>query len=128
MQAPSIGVTASSARHVAREITRRLYPLHAQAVDQAAELTARQQAKASGAAPSPRPWPTHFPAPHRGGAPTHPDRLAAHVPPVRTEQPVQVDSVCAVVDSSGERVTVETSGRPGSAIPMLATVAQTRQE
>ncbi|WP_427168770.1 hypothetical protein ACQF4J_46920 (plasmid) [Streptomyces sp. C1-1] len=47
MIAPSIGVTARSAQHVAREITRRLYPLHAEAAQQAAELTARQQAEES---------------------------------------------------------------------------------
>lgn len=45
VQTPSIGVTAISARHVAREITRRLYPLHAEAADLAAQLAARQQAE-----------------------------------------------------------------------------------
>ncbi|MFG2563226.1 hypothetical protein [Streptomyces sp. NPDC048496] len=45
MLAPSTRVTAGSARHVAREIIRRLYQLHT--VDQADELTARQQAEAS---------------------------------------------------------------------------------
>ncbi|MGW2938397.1 hypothetical protein ACWDA7_43005 [Streptomyces sp. NPDC001156] len=48
MRAPSIGVTAGSADHVAREITRRLYPLQAQAARQVAELTAKQQAEAQG--------------------------------------------------------------------------------
>ncbi|MEU6511052.1 hypothetical protein [Streptomyces sp. NPDC046942] len=43
MTAPSIRVTATSARHVAREITRRLYPLHTEAAQQAAELAAHQQ-------------------------------------------------------------------------------------
>jgi len=47
MTAPSIGVTARSARHVAREITRRLHPLHAEAAHQATEPTARQQAEES---------------------------------------------------------------------------------
>ncbi|MFF9244556.1 hypothetical protein ACF1AY_35820 [Streptomyces sp. NPDC014776] len=47
MQTPSIGVTAISARHVAREISRRLYPLHAEAAALAAQLTAREQAEAS---------------------------------------------------------------------------------
>ncbi|UFQ99725.1 hypothetical protein KBP30_41565 [Streptomyces sp. Go40/10] len=47
VQAPSIGVTAISARHVAREISRRLYPLHAEAAELAAQIAARQQAKAS---------------------------------------------------------------------------------
>ncbi|MFJ4748885.1 hypothetical protein [Streptomyces albogriseolus] len=45
VSAPSIGVTASSARHVAREIVRRLYPLHAEAVQHAAEITALRQAE-----------------------------------------------------------------------------------
>ncbi|WP_234439954.1 hypothetical protein [Streptomyces bicolor] len=48
MIAPSIGVTAISARHVAHEITRRLYPLHVEAAQQAAELAARQQAEEQG--------------------------------------------------------------------------------
>ncbi|MFD6285401.1 hypothetical protein [Streptomyces sp. NPDC060205] len=47
MIAPSIGVTARTARHVAREITRRLYPLHTEAARQAAELAAKQEAEES---------------------------------------------------------------------------------
>jgi hypothetical protein len=127
--APSIGVTASSARHVAREITRRLYPLHAEAVEQAAELTARQQAEASA---------------RRAVA----EAVAGALPGARAEEqyrrtrivwqhdtrppgehgPVQVDSVCAVVGASGESVQVEASGRPDSVIPMLAAFAQTSRE
>ncbi|MBL1115406.1 hypothetical protein JK364_23835 [Streptomyces sp. 110] len=48
MIAPSIGVTASTARHVAREITRRLYPRHAEAAQQATELAAQQEAEERG--------------------------------------------------------------------------------
>ncbi|MFJ8364513.1 hypothetical protein [Streptomyces sp. NPDC093984] len=47
VQTPSIRVTAISARHVAREITRRLYPLHTEAAELAAQIAARQQAEAS---------------------------------------------------------------------------------
>ncbi|WP_405803398.1 hypothetical protein OG729_39425 [Streptomyces sp. NBC_00210] len=47
MTAPSIRVTASSAHHVAREVTRRLYPLHTEAAQQAAERAAQQQAEES---------------------------------------------------------------------------------
>ncbi|MGW4560955.1 hypothetical protein ACWEN3_00660 [Streptomyces sp. NPDC004561] len=47
VQAPSIGVTSISARHVAREITRRLHPLHAEAAELTAQIAARQQAEAS---------------------------------------------------------------------------------
>lgn len=127
MQAPSIGVTAMSARHVSREIIRRLYPLHAQAVEEAAELTARQEAEASG---------------RRAAA------VAGALPGARVEEqhrrtrivwqhasrppgqrgPVQVDSVSAVVGPSGEWVQVEASGRPDSVVPMLAAFAQTLRE
>ncbi|MEV4231240.1 hypothetical protein AB0J81_29960 [Streptomyces bobili] len=44
--APSIQVSTISAAHAAREIKRQLYPLHAQAVERAAELTAHQQGEA----------------------------------------------------------------------------------
>ncbi|WP_455362334.1 hypothetical protein [Streptomyces sp. SYSU K21746] len=107
MHAPSIGVTAMSARHVAREITRRLYPLHAQAVEEAAELTARQEAEASG---------------RRAVA----EAVAGALPGARVEEqhrrtrivwqhasrppgqrgPVQVDSASAVGGPSGEWVQV----------------------
>ncbi|MDQ0994815.1 hypothetical protein [Streptomyces sp. V3I7] len=46
VRTPSIGVSAISARHVAREIVRRLYPLHAQAVELAAHIAATRQEEA----------------------------------------------------------------------------------
>ncbi|WP_331733088.1 hypothetical protein OHU34_43595 (plasmid) [Streptomyces sp. NBC_00080] len=123
--APSIGVTASSARHVAREIARRLYPLHAEAAQQAA----REQVEEIG---------------RRAVA----EALAGALPGARIEEqfrrtqiiwqhatrppgqrgPVQVDSVCAVVRASGTSVQVEASGRPSPVISMLAAFAQASQE
>jgi hypothetical protein len=47
-QAPSIRVTAICARHVTRETTRRLYPLHTEAAELASQRAARQQAEADG--------------------------------------------------------------------------------
>ncbi|MGW7365422.1 hypothetical protein ACWGI8_18760 [Streptomyces sp. NPDC054841] len=129
VQASSIGVTASSARHVASEITRRLYPLHAQAVELATELTARQQAEASarhavaeavaGALPGPR-----VEEEHRS---TRIVWQHASRPPGE-RGPVHVDTVCAVVGPSGEWVQVEATSRPDSVIPMLAAFAQASRE
>ncbi|TLS45798.1 hypothetical protein FE633_13665 [Streptomyces montanus] len=129
MTAPSIGVTASSARHVAREISRRLYPLHAEAAQQAAELAAQQQAEASerravaeavaGALPGARIEEQH----RRTRIVWQHDTR-----PPGEHGPVQVDSVCAVVGTSGNSVQVEASGRPGTVIPMLAAFAQTPRE
>lgn len=129
MTAPSIGVTASSARHVAREISRRLYPLHAEAAQQAAELAAQQQAEASerrtvaeavaGALPGAR-----VEEQHRR---TRIVRQHDARPPGE-HGPVQVDSVCAVVGTSGKSVQVEASGRPSTVIPVLAAFAQASRE
>ncbi|MGQ4344116.1 hypothetical protein [Streptomyces sp. SAS_275] len=58
-----IGVTASSARHVAQEVTRRLYPLHAQAARRAAELTGRDDSEAHDRRTVTRPWPASCPEP-----------------------------------------------------------------
>ncbi|MEH0433906.1 hypothetical protein QBB34_47945 [Streptomyces stelliscabiei] len=129
MIAPSIGVTARSAQHVAREITRRLYPLHAEAAQQAAELTARQKAEESGRR-------------------TVAEAVAGALPGARVEEqfrrtriiwqhdtrppgehgPVQVDSVTVLVGASGEGVQAEASGRPSSVIAMLAAFAQASRE
>lgn len=129
MIAPSIGVTARTARHVAREITRRLYPLHAEAAQQAAELAAQQKAEERG---------------RRAVA----EAVVGALPGARIEEqyrrtrviwqhdtrppgergPVQVDSVRAVVGASGKSVQVEASGRPSAVISMLAAFARTSQE
>ncbi|WP_314223681.1 hypothetical protein [Streptomyces zaehneri] len=129
MIAPSIGVTARSARHVAREITRRLYPLHAEAAQQAAEIAARQEAEESS---------------RRAVA----EAVAGALPGARIDEqyrrtriiwqhdtrppgergPVQVDSVTVLVGPSGEGVQAEASGRPSSVIAMLAAFAQASQE
>ncbi|MEU9370408.1 hypothetical protein AB0D71_38225 [Streptomyces avermitilis] len=125
VQTPSIGATASSARHVAREITRRLYPLHAETSRRAAELTARKEAEArdrravaeavAGALP---------------GARVAEDYRRTRViwqracPPHGHGSPVQHDSACAVVGASGESVSVEVSGRPQGIVAMLAAFAE----
>ncbi|WRZ87618.1 hypothetical protein OHB54_46210 [Streptomyces sp. NBC_01007] len=121
----SIGVTASSARHVAREISRRLYPLHAEASRLAAEFTARKEAEARG---------------RRAVA----ESVACVLPEARVEEayrrtrviwqracpphghgsPVQHDSVCAAIGASGGSVSVEASGRPQGIVAMLAAFAE----
>jgi hypothetical protein len=129
MTAPSIGVTASSARHVAREIAKRLYPLHTETAQQAAELAAQQRAEESsrravaedlaGALPGARVEEQH-----------RRTRIAwqhASTPPGE-RGPIRVDSVSALVGPSGDWVQVEASGRPDSVIPMLAAFAQTSRE
>lgn len=81
VQTPSIRVTAISARHVAREITRRLYPLHTEAAALASQLTGSRQRPAP-APQSPKPWPARSPAPasrsssgvHRSSGTTMPAR------------------------------------------------------
>ncbi|MDQ1041803.1 hypothetical protein [Streptomyces sp. V4I2] len=114
---------------MAREITRRLYPLHAEAAQQAAELAARQEAEESG---------------RRAVA----EAVAGALPGARLEEqyrrtrviwqhdtrppgehgPVQVDSVTVLVGASGEGVQAEASGRPSSVISMLAAFAQAARE
>ncbi|MFC9932341.1 hypothetical protein [Streptomyces sp. NPDC127190] len=104
MQTPSIGVTAISARHVAREIIRRLYPLHTEAAELATQIAARQQAEASARA-------------------AVAEAVAGALPGARIEEqyrrtriiwqrdarppgqqgPVHVDSVCVIVGSPGSR-------------------------
>ncbi|MCX4429506.1 hypothetical protein [Streptomyces mirabilis] len=125
VQAPSIGVTASSAQHVAREITRRLYPLHTEISQMAAQLTARKETEARD---------------RRGVA----EALAEVLPGARVQEqhrrtdvywqrasqpqgqpgPVQVDSVRAAIGASGESVSVEVSGRPQGIVAMLAAFAE----
>ncbi|MGW1067385.1 hypothetical protein ACWD4F_23060 [Streptomyces aureus] len=124
IQTPSIGVTASSTRHVAREITRRLYPLHAEAPRLAAERTAQAQAEArdrravseavAGALPGACIEESHRsarvtwqrPGPQHGHDGSH-----------------RVDSVCVIIGASGERTSVEVSGRPKQIVAMLAAFA-----
>lgn len=129
MTAPSIGVTARSARHVAREITRRLHPLHAEAAQQAVELAARQKAEESG-----RRAVTEVVAGALPGARIEEQYRRTRiiwqhdVRPPGEHGPVQVDSVCAVVGPSGEWVQVEASGRPGCVTPMLAAFVQASRQ
>ncbi|MFI9825257.1 hypothetical protein ACIHFC_33190 [Streptomyces sp. NPDC052013] len=129
MIAPSIGVTARSARHAAREITRRLHPLHAEATQLAAELKTQQQAEdrgrhavteaVAGALPGARIeeqyWRTRIIWQH-------------DTRPPGEHGPIQVDSVTVLVGASGDGVTVEASGRLSSAIPILAAFAPASRE
>ncbi|WP_247704227.1 hypothetical protein [Streptomyces sp. RK76] len=128
MSAPSIGVTARSARHVAREIVRRLYPMHAEATRQATEISAWQRAEESarravaeavaGALPGAR-----IQEQHRRTLIV----WQHNARPQGERGPVQVDSVCAVVRASGKAVQVDVSGRPDSVLPMLAAFARAHE-
>ncbi|WP_328349055.1 hypothetical protein OG800_49220 [Streptomyces sp. NBC_00445] len=129
MIAPSIGVTASSARHVAREITRRLYPLHAEAAQQAAELAARQEAEESS-----RRAVTEAVAAALPGARVDEQYRRTRIiwqhdtRPPGERGPVQVDSVTVLVGPSGEGAQAEVSGRPSSVISMLTAFTQAVRE
>ncbi|MFF5303558.1 hypothetical protein ACFY5F_29810 [Streptomyces sp. NPDC013161] len=127
--APSIGVTTRSSRHVAREIARRLYPLHAEAAQLAIALAARTRAE-------------------EDGRRTVAEEVAGMLPGARTKEeyrrtevvwqhdvrppgergPVQADRVTVLVGPSGDWVTVEASGRTASVISMLAAFARKSQE
>ncbi|MFB8776270.1 hypothetical protein [Streptomyces broussonetiae] len=129
MTAPSIGVTARSAHHVAREITRRLLPLHAEAAQQAAELAAQQKAEEAG-----RRAVTEEVAGALPGARVEEQYRRTRIiwehdtRPPGEHGPVQVDSVTALVGPSGDWVRVEASGRPGSVTRMLAAFAETPRD
>ncbi|MEU9222010.1 hypothetical protein AB0D47_36415 [Streptomyces sp. NPDC048376] len=128
VSAPSIGVTASSARHVAREIVRRLYPLHAEAAQQAAEITARRRAEerarravaeaVAGALPGARVQEQHRRTLIVWQHNTRPQGKRG---------PVHVDSVCAVVRACGESVQVDVAGRPDAVVPMPAAFARAHE-
>ncbi|MFE9024386.1 hypothetical protein ACFYNL_38380 [Streptomyces sp. NPDC007808] len=121
MIAPSIGVTASSAHHVAREITRRLYPLHAEAAQQAAELAARQEAEESSRRAVTKSVAGALPGARIEEQYRRTRIIWQHdIRPPGEHGPIQVDSVAVLVGASGHRVTVEASGRPGSVAAMLA--------
>ncbi|MGW9031432.1 hypothetical protein ACWGQ5_46940 [Streptomyces sp. NPDC055722] len=118
-------MTASSADHVAREITRRLYPLHAQAARQVAELTAKQQAEAQGRGAVADTLAGHLP-----GARVSKEQRRTRVVWRRESRPsgepghVEVENICAIVGPFGDWVQVEATGRPSSVIPMLTAFAQ----
>ncbi|MFC0843432.1 hypothetical protein ACFH04_06750 [Streptomyces noboritoensis] len=122
---PSIGVTASSARHVAHEITRRLYPLHTQAIEHAGELAALKQAEGdarrtvadavAGALPGAQVTQQH----------RRTKILWEHAfrPPGHSG-PALLDSICVVIGPSGKgEVSVDASGHPDCVVPMLAAFA-----
>ncbi|MFE2840010.1 hypothetical protein ACFXI6_55595 [Streptomyces mirabilis] len=125
VQAPSIGVTASSAQHVAREITRRLYPLHTEISQMAAQLTARKEAEARDRRAVAEALAEALP-----GARVQEQHRRTDVYWQRASQPqgqpgpVQIDNVRAVIGASGESVSVEVSGRPQGIVAMLAALAE----
>ncbi|MFD0067422.1 hypothetical protein [Streptomyces sp. NPDC056690] len=125
LSGPSIGVTARSASHVAREITRRLYPLHAEASQHAAELAAQQEAEENGRRAVAEAVTVALPGArieeqHRRTRSTweHDTR------PPGEHGPVQVNSTTVVVGPSGDWLQAEASGHPDAITPMLAAFAQ----
>ncbi|MGW2563434.1 hypothetical protein ACWCXB_30265 [Streptomyces sp. NPDC001514] len=129
VQTPSIGVTAISACHVARKITRRLYPLHAEAAELASQLAARQQAEADGRRAVAEAVAGALPGARIDEEYRRTRIVWEHTSrPPGQQGPVRVDSVCAVVGASGEWVTVEASGRPDCVIPMPAAFAEAPRE
>ncbi|MFI6340759.1 hypothetical protein [Streptomyces sp. NPDC050535] len=118
---PQIGVTAISARHVAREITRRLYPQHAELTQLTAELTAQAQAEARDRRAVAEALAAALP-----GAHVEENYRYTRVvwqrpcPPDSHDGPVRPDSVCIGVRPSGEHVNVEVSGHARGIVAMLA--------
>ncbi|MFJ4895623.1 hypothetical protein ACIP5U_37360 [Streptomyces sp. NPDC088788] len=115
-----IGVTAISARHVAQEITRRLYPLHAQAARRAAELTGRDDSEAHD-----RRTVTEAVAGALPGADVEENYRVTKVTwqrayPSDGHGPDQYDTVCVGIGPSGDSVSVEVSGPPERIVAMLA--------
>ncbi|MFF2367792.1 hypothetical protein ACFVU0_34470 [Streptomyces sp. NPDC058122] len=125
---PSIGVTASSAWHIAREITRRLYPLHAEAAEVAAVLIEQKEAEARArravaeavAGPLPGARIQEF---HRR------TQVSWQCTPEPQGQPgpVQTDRVQAVIGPSGEWISVEASGDLQAIVAMLTALAAAQQ-
>ncbi|MFD9464269.1 hypothetical protein [Streptomyces sp. NPDC060027] len=122
---PRIGVTASSARHVAREITRRLYPMHAEASKLAAELTARKETEARDRHTVAQAVAHTLPG-ARIEENSRTTRVVWQRPCPRDDHDrfVQHDSVCVYVGPSGERVSVEADARPQRIVTMLAAFAE----
>ncbi|MFE9454996.1 hypothetical protein [Streptomyces sp. NPDC006739] len=114
---------------MAREITRRLYPLHAEAAALAAQLTTQQQAETSARAAVAEAVAGALPGARIEEQYRRTRIIWQHdARPSGQQGPVQVDSVYVIVGASGESVTVETSGRPDRVIPMLAAFVQPTQE
>ncbi|MET8411707.1 hypothetical protein ABZV34_27040 [Streptomyces sp. NPDC005195] len=120
---PPIGVTASSARHVAREITRRLHPRHAEAIALAAELTALRETEAASRRAVAQAVAGALPGARINEQYRCTEVFWQRAPQEQTE-PVETDSVHAVIGASGERLSVETSGCIEGIVAMLAAFAQ----
>ncbi|WP_199550138.1 hypothetical protein [Streptomyces sp. N35] len=123
--APSIGVTALSARHVTREITRRLVPLHIQAAAQEARLVAHRRAEEAA-----RRVITDAVAEALPGARVEEGPGLARVHWERDTQTTDkrgfavVAHVTVTVGVWDGRVEVEASGRPDAVVAMLAAFAR----
>ncbi|CAL9327872.1 hypothetical protein [Streptomyces sp. enrichment culture] len=127
--APSIQVSAISAAHVAREITRRLYPLHAQAMERAARLTTYQQAETCARRAAAAAVAAALPGARIEEEPPRTRITWQHtLGPAGQHGPAQVDSLCVVVGPSGEWVQVDACGRPDSTLPMLTALTQMPRE
>ncbi|MFE4703049.1 hypothetical protein ACFRIC_38835 [Streptomyces sp. NPDC056738] len=126
---PSIGVTATSARHIARQITRRLYPLHAEAAEVATLIVEQKEAEARArhtvAEALARPLP---------GAQVQTFHRRTQVSwqrapePQEEPGPAQTDKVHAVIGPSGDWISVEVSGNLQAITAMLATLAAAQEE
>ncbi|CAL9670576.1 hypothetical protein [Streptomyces griseomycini] len=129
VSAPSIQVSTISAAHVAREIKRRLYPLHAQAMEQAAHLTAYQQTEAHARRAVAEAVAAALPGARLEEEHRRTRITWQHTPgPAGQHSPVQVDSLSAVVGPSGEWVQVDACGHPDSMLPMLTALTQVPRE
>ncbi|MGW5636311.1 hypothetical protein [Streptomyces sp. NPDC003832] len=110
---------------MAREIKRRLYPLHAEA----AELAARQQEEASARGSVAEAVADALP-----GARIEEQYRRTRITwqhdarPPRQQSPVQADSACAIVGASRKSVTADASGRSARVISMLAAFAPSTRE
>ncbi|MFC9633836.1 hypothetical protein ACFTY8_32425 [Streptomyces mirabilis] len=125
VQAPSIGVTASSAQHVAREITRRLYPLHTEISHMAAQLTAQKEAEARDRRAVAEALAEALPGARGQEQHRHTDVYWQRAPqPQGQPGPAKVANVRAVIGASGEDVSVEVSGHPQGIVAMLAALAE----
>ncbi|MGC0212017.1 hypothetical protein [Streptomyces levis] len=129
VQAPSIKVTAISPAHVAREISRRLYPLHTRALAQVAELTARQQAEARARRTVAETVAAALPGARIEEQHRRTRIIWQHVPEATGQHhPAPVDSLSVTVGAAGERVHVEAGGPPEAVLPMLAALTRATRE
>ncbi|MGW5657189.1 hypothetical protein [Streptomyces humi] len=126
VECPSVGVTAITADHVARAITRRLYPLHAEAAERASQLAARRRAEADGRRAVTEAIVSALPGAHVDEMHRHTRIVWEHASmPPGQQRAAPVDSVCVDVGPSGAWVTAEIkASRPDTVVPSLTAFAQ----